>query len=101
MNLNEAQEAYYRVGRVLAKKWKPLLNEIKGEYNVMTTAILLENQQQYGGELNRLDEFTGSPTAAVGAGAGSTVGAFQHYLLPLVRRVYPNLITNELVGVQP
>ena len=90
---------YYDVGKILAKKWQPLLEGLEGEYNILSTAILLENELRHGGEL--ISETTLSGQVPAAAGATPNVATFQHYLLPLVRRVYPNLVTNELVGVQP
>jgi len=90
------QDTYYRVGQVLAKKWAPLLEGVKGEYNILSTAILLENEARKGTEL-----ITETTLSGQGVAAAPNVATFQHYLLPLVRRVYPNLVTNELVGIQP
>jgi hypothetical protein len=94
---------YTAIGNQLLNKWNPLVEGLEGRSKI-NTAMLLENEQQRG---LALFEDSQSGQSGGGAGWGATVGAgndvapFQHYLLPLVRRVYPNLIANELVGVQP
>ena len=90
------QQSYFKVGYALAKKWQPLLEGIEGEYNIINAAILLENESQHGTAL-----ISESTSSGVGTQASPNIAQFQHYLLPLVRRVYPNLIINDLVGVQP
>ena len=81
----------------LVTKWKPALDGIDNDYTERVTAQLLENQLKSVQSEARLDE------TAVGAGT-TTVGAlgtFQKFAFPLVRRVFPELIANKLVGVQP
>src|SRR6056297_1403762 len=68
-------------------KWKPFLKGIKDGHLRENTAMLLENQSQY-----LLEE----PQTQ----AGDVVG-IQKILLPIVRRVFPNLVANNLVSVQP
>ena len=80
----------------------------------MNTAILLENQEQWclkeanasGGSGSAF----GTPSVVAGQGAG-TYGSGDTYaasdarlpkiLIPMIRRTFPELITNEIVGVQP
>ena len=103
------------IANALATKWKPLLEGIEDSAKAHNTAVLLENQMQKGLALINEDPGSGAGTqsgqtanatgfdfsAGDGTGTGNDISPFQHYLLPLVRRVYPNLIANELVGVQP
>jgi len=80
----------------LVQKWGPALDGIENDYTKRVTAQLLENQLK-SCQQEKLDE------AAVGTGT-TTVGAlgtFQKFAFPLVRRVYPELIANQLVSVQP
>jgi hypothetical protein len=99
----------------LVEKWSPVLDfksdkvaEISNETTRLNTAILLENQEQW-----CLRE---SNTAASGGVFGShqpTAGAYSgdryaagdarlpKVLIPMIRRTFPELITNEIVGVQP
>ena len=80
----------------LVEKWEPALEGIQDDYVRRTTAQLLENQaKQIVSE--KLNE------AAVGAGTTTVgqLGTFQKFAFPLVRRVYPELIANKIVGVQP
>ena len=104
---------FTEIGGRLVKKWERLLEGIEGTNKQLTTAILLENESQKGGALledTQSGQSAGGATFGQQVGnqanvapfdAGNNIAPFQHYLLPLVRRVYPNLIANELVGVQP
>jgi hypothetical protein len=80
----------------LESKWAPVLEGIDNEYTRKVTAVLLENQAK-AIVSERVDE-------VVGTDAPTTVGklgTFQKFAFPLVRRVYPQLLANNLVGVQP
>lgn len=75
---------------LLVEKWDNKGFELKklgSDLAKTNMAILLENQHNY------LNE------------AGSTmtgdIANFNRVLMPLVRRIFPNLIANEIVGVQP
>ena len=77
-------------------KWAPVLEGIDDDYKRKVTATLLENQAK-SIVSERMDE-------VVGTDAPTTVGklgTFQKFAFPLVRRVYPQLLANNLVGVQP
>lgn len=100
----------------LVEKWTPVLDfksdkvsEIANETTRLNTAILLENQEQW-----CLRESGNS--AATGGVFGSHQGTAQTFsgdnyaqgdarlpkvLIPMIRRTFPELITNEIVGVQP
>ena len=81
----------------LVTKWKPALDGIDNDYTERVTAQLLENQLKSVQSEARLDETgVGQGTTTVGA-----LGTFQKFAFPLVRRVFPELIANKLVGVQP
>ena len=80
----------------LESKWGPVLEGIDDDYRRKVTATLLENQAK-SIVSERMDE-------TVGTDAPTTVGklgTFQKFAFPLVRRVYPQLLANNLVGVQP
>ena len=81
----------------LTQKWGPALDGIDNDYTKRVTAQLLENQLK-SVQQERVDE-------ADGIGAGTTtvgrLGTFQKFAFPLVRRVFPELIANQLVSVQP
>ena len=103
-----------RAGALL-KKWAPLLDHadeatpaIVSEHTRLNTAILLENQEKWC--------FEASNTAAGGGVFGSFGGQggqpssdfyaqgdarLPKILIPMIRRTFPELITNEIVGVQP
>ena len=80
-------------GKKYADKYKPLLEGIEDEYTRIGTAILMENEVQFADRL-----LTESTTSGSSIG---TAGQFIRYALPIIRRVFPNLIANKLVGVQP
>ena len=81
----------------LVNKWGPALDGIENDYTKRVTAQLLENQLKSAQQDDRLDE------AAVGVGTTTvgSIGTFQKFAFPLVRRVFPELIANSLVSVQP
>ena len=100
----------------LVEKWTPILDfksdkvaEISNETTRLNTAILLENQEKW-----CLRE--GSNSASTGGVFGSHQGTASTFsgdnyatgdarlpkvLIPMIRRTFPELITNEIVGVQP
>lgn len=78
---------------LLTEKHEDLLNEAK--YGNLTEAqrapmaLMIENQTKHVEELIREGTLSGD------------IAQFTPILIPMVRRVYPNLIANELVGIQP
>jgi len=72
----------------LAQKWSPLLAGIRQEHTRNVMAVLYENQANY---LLNLNEETRS----------TNVGSFLKFVFPVLRRVWPNLIANEIVSIQP
>jgi len=77
--LNEAKE--------LEARWSQsgLLEGISDKYTRSVTAVLLENQ--------RLVNETATDS--------SDIASFKRISIPLVRRIYPQLIANKIVSVQP
>jgi len=69
-------------------KWGQVLEGINDGYQRSCLAILLENEL---GHIRSLHEETLS----------TGVGSFTKYLFPILRRVFPNLIANQIVSVQP
>ena len=81
----------------LVQKWTPVLDGIEEDYTRRVTAQLLENQAKaIVSEKMQLDEANGPDATTVGK-----LGTFQKFAFPLVRRVYPELIANQICGVQP
>lgn len=97
----------------LLEKWAPVLDyksdsvkEIKNENTRLNTAILLESQEQWCNESN-----TAGSGGALGSNSTGTVFSGDNYatgdsrlpkiLIPMIRRTFPELISNEIVGVQP
>jgi hypothetical protein len=77
----------------LVRKWKEFLEGMPDRsdhdrYMLGVTAVLMENQSQY---LQGLNEETRTVN----------VGSFTKFIFPVLRRVFPNLIANEIVSVQP
>jgi len=101
----------------LVEKWTPVLDfssdriaEISNENTRLNTAILLENQERWClGEATNTGSTGGvfgthQPTIN-GGRSGDTYAAgdarLPKVLIPMIRRTFPELITNEIVGVQP
>jgi len=102
----------------LLKKWAPLLDHadevtpaIKDDHTRLNTAILLENQEQWcvneasnsagaGGVFGTAGSmgFGGKPSSDFYATGDARLPKI---LIPMIRRTFPELITNEIVGVQP
>ena len=108
--------------QALVEKWAPVLNyssdkigAIEDEHARLTTAILMENQERWcieeGGNTSGAGGVFGSPASGDIYGANGNVVSGDRYatgdsrlpkiLIPMVRRTFPELITNEIVGVQP
>ena len=110
----------------LLEKWSPVLDytsdkvdAIDNAHTRLNTAILLENQEEWclreantsqsGGSFG-----SGATTSAISQGGHNNSGSYTSgddyatgdarlpkILIPMIRRTFPELITNEIVGVQP
>lgn len=105
--------------KVLLEKWNPVLDyssanvsAIEDDHTRLNTAILLENQEKWCFEATNSAGGTTSVFGSVNSGAtGGSFGNSDSYatgdqrlpkiLIPMIRRTFPELITNEIVGVQP
>jgi hypothetical protein len=105
----------------LVEKWAPVLDytsdkvaPIEEEHARLTTAILMENQERWcieeagnvsGGIYGGSSGVFGNPGAASSQFSGDRYAGgdsrLPKVLIPMVRRTFPELITNEIVGVQP
>ena len=109
----------------LLETWSPVLDytsnkvgAIEDPHTRMNTAILLENQEEWclkeGNTSGAGAGNQGVFGTSVGSGAGQGGGAYgssdsyasndarlPKILIPMIRRTFPELITNEIVGVQP
>jgi len=130
MNKIKPSQAYIDANRAkaLLEKWGPVLDyssdnvkSIEDDHCRLNTAMLLENQEQWC--LNEANVAGGTSSAFGNAYAsqggigfagnqipnsysqGDTyaTGDFRlpKILIPMIRRTFPELITNEIVGVQP
>lgn len=83
--LNEAKqiEAYWKKTGLLEGK------DVTDRHVRLTTAVMLENQSL----ANKLFNEVGTDT--------SDIARFSRISIPLVRRIYPQLIANKIVSVQP
>ena len=131
MNTIRPSQAYIDESRAasLLEKWAPVLDytsksvaPIEDSHTRLNTAMLLENQESWclneagpnyagssnvagnGGALGNASSI-GFPTDASGTpGTDSYASAdfrLPKILIPMIRRTFPELITNEIVGVQP
>ena len=82
--LNEARKVEARWSRPL-RNGKSLLDGIKGRYDRATMSVMLENQRL----MNEAMTDSGD------------VAQFKRISIPLVRRIFANLIANKVVSVQP
>jgi len=100
----------------LVEKWSPVLDfksdkvaEISNETTRLNTAILLENQEKWclneAGNSAASGGVFGTHQPTAGAYSGDRYAAgdarLPKVLIPMIRRTFPELITNEIVGVQP
>lgn len=76
------------LGRYAQARWQPMLEGIQDPYQRSVMAILLENEMNHLKGLNEETLSTG-------------VGSFTKYIFPVLRRVFPNLIANQIVSIQP
>lgn len=110
--LTETQKNGQRTAQAV-KDWSKLLECNKGFAPITNktvrnnTAVLLENQMRW---INEAATNTSIFGAANGLTGGALTGADSYatgdnrlprVLLPMVRRIYPALMSNETVGVQP
>ena len=82
-----ANARFLTEARELVKKWDStgLLNGIADPHLRSTTSVILENQRL----INELSTGT------------DDIAQFKRISIPLVRRIYPQLIANKIVSVQP
>ena len=106
--------------KVLLEKWAPVLDytsksvaAIEDDHTRLNTAMLLENQEAYC--IREANTAGGTGTMFGSINNGGTGGAFPggsdsyapgdnrlpKILIPMIRRTFPELISNEIVGVQP
>jgi len=106
---------------VLLEKWAPVLDytsdsvkAIEDDHTRLNTAVLLENQEKW-----CIEESSSTQGGSLGVAAqGGTIfnpngqttsgdnyaqgdARLPKVLIPMIRRTFPELITNEIVGVQP
>jgi hypothetical protein len=93
----------------LLEKWDPMVAHIKSERKQVLTAKLLENEEKWFNKQVLNEQGTASE-AGVGCLDGTInqavdgvqgIAKYMGIAMPLVARVFPELITNDLVGVQP
>jgi len=99
-------------------KWRKVLDyssnsipAIQNEHVYKTTAMLLENQEQWcfqesnnagsNGVFGATLQPTGVPGIANSDSYASGDARLPKILIPMIRRTFPELISNEIVGVQP
>jgi len=93
----------------LLEKWDPMIAHIKSERKQVITAKLLENEEKWFTKQMLTESgvasesgagcLDGTVNQAVDGAQG--IAKYMGIAMPLVARVFPELITNDLVGVQP
>jgi hypothetical protein len=76
-------------GALLEDKWGNFLEGVNEPYTRRVMSLLYENQ--FEDMRHQLQEDT----------LASNAGTYTKYIFPVLRRVFPNLIANEIVSVQP
>jgi hypothetical protein len=82
----------------LLAKWEGMTKHIRSERKKLLTSKMLESQNQY------FAEAAGTSSTPANSSTGSNsqgISQFKPIAMPLVARVFPELVTNDLVGVQP
>jgi len=107
--------------KLLIEKWGPVLDyasdnvrAIEDDHTRLNTAILLENQEKWCFEASNTGGGTTGVFGTVNNGLYGNQFPSQNdnayapgdarlpkILIPMIRRTFPELITNEIVGVQP
>lgn len=101
----------------IVAKWKDILDysskdvgEIQNEHVYRTTAILMENQERWCLEEAGTSAGIFGATTNQASGPGAMVNGDNYaagdsrlpkILIPMIRRTFPELISNEICGVQP
>ena len=88
----------YEHDETLVERWEAALDGIENDYTRRVTAQLLENQAQ---ALMSSENSMISEDLSPGATTTGQLGTFAKFAMPLVRRVYPNLILNHIAAIQP
>jgi len=87
--------------QTLCDKWSPILEGVEDQYTRESTAVLLENQARHCIHEAQKEGILTEATPGQAPTTVGTIGTFQKFAFPLVRRVFPELIANKIVGVQP
>lgn len=96
VDVHKAQVLHEAKKNSLVQKWSPVLSkcrEVKSEKLGLMAAIL-ENQFRHNNPENRSVILEDQTTTA-------NIADFTRFALPLIRKSYPKLIADNLVGVQP
>ena len=115
MNIPQTDLNSSKMQRAVAK-WRKVLDyssnsipAIQNEHVYKTTAMLLENQEQWCVQEANTAASGGvfGATTSIGNGIANTDAyatgdaRLPKILIPMIRRTFPELISNEIVGVQP
>lgn len=113
MTTRNLTEMNGRRAKMAVRKWAPLLEDtkkfcpIKNEQTKQATAMVLENQMRFLKEAATNSSIFGPQNGMTGGALNSTdsyaSGDFRlpRIFIPMVRRYFPALMSNEVVGVQP
>jgi hypothetical protein len=91
---------YLKEAKELENRWKRtgLLNGLEDRYVRSTTSVLLENQRK----MNKSPRWkVQNRWKSKERRQKEEALGFKRISIPLVRRIYPSLIAEKLVGVQP
>jgi hypothetical protein len=90
LETNEALNRMIASGTALAEsdQWREMCESIEDPHLKSFTAIMLDEQKKY---MDSLDEATYT----------TNIGSWDKFAFPIIRTVFPNLVANNLVSVQP
>ena len=107
------------VVKALVEKWAPMLEDLSSESEIKNMAVILENEDRYfsgespifedvgfGSHSLSTPSYTGTQNdsgtgGSVDQSQMSGIARYKRIAIPLVRRIFPELVGNQLVGVQP
>lgn len=106
------------MAKALTEKWQPMLDytsskvrSIEDDHTRLNTAILMENQERHclqeaniaanGGVFGADGVQANTPNLGGADNYAPNDARLPKVLIPMIRRTFPELITNEIVGVQP
>jgi hypothetical protein len=87
----------------LLNKWYPLVERLNGTEK-LNCAVLLENTERFYNQpqyTSLLTETAGTVSQVNASGTTPNISQFSKIAIPMTRRIFPELIANQVCGIQP